>query len=113
MKTLDELKEAIDTPEVFCCHCDYYGEPNGCNYKPGACDAWKIAHDALAYINELEERISMMLIQMHGDCGCCIHRDRSLYESPCKECVRSDNWQSWEYDGLPEIPKEVQSSETD
>ena len=67
---------------------------------------------ALTYIEQLEERIQLMLIQMKGDCGVCKHRldERKLDDkqlgcrlSPaCYECLKKDGREMWEYEGLPE-----------
>lgn len=59
----------------------------------------KIAIDALTYIDQLEERISLMLIQMRGDCGVCKHRDEE--NGPCDTCMHDEDRHGWEYEGLP------------
>lgn len=71
------------------------------------------ANDALAYINQLEETISLMKIQMHGDCGVCKHREDQRVKadaqfgvrlSPaCYECLSKGGRSRWEYEGLPEV----------
>lgn len=59
--------------------------------------------DALAYIEQLEERIDLMMIQMRGDCGVCKHRNESAFQSTCSECTETEDNDLWEYEGLPEI----------
>lgn len=57
--------------------------------------------DALAYIEQLEERIDLMMIQMRGDCGCCKHRNAK--EEPCRSCLNEEDSPYWQYEGLPVI----------
>lgn len=74
-----------------------------------------VANDAMTYIEQLEERIQLMLIQMKGDCGVCKHRldERKLDDkqlgcrlSPaCYECLKKDGREMWEYEGLPELAR--------
>lgn len=80
----------------------------GCPYKPEkkealACSSGIMKKEALEYINELEERINLMLIQMRGDCGCCAYKGRPSYKSPCTECLCGENRPKWEYEGLPDV----------
>lgn len=35
MNTPEEIKKGLIDPEVFCDHCTYNGEPNGCNHPNG------------------------------------------------------------------------------
>lgn len=102
MKTPEEIKEGlrICTQED---HCD------GCPYlSVDFCETY-LQKDSFAYINALEETISLMKIQMRGDCGCCKHgRDGDMKR--CNECLLSREYHPlWEYEGLPEV--EVYESE--
>lgn len=54
MKTAEEIKKGLIDPEVFCGHCTYNGEPNGCNHPNGLCQAWENADDAYELIQYLE-----------------------------------------------------------
>ena len=111
MRTPEEIKRALT-----CCYmCNSCGDD--CPYDDMGCDIDKctseLAKDALLYIEQLEERIQLMLIQMKGDCGVCKHRqdERKLDDkqmgcrlSPaCYECLRKDGRSMWEYEGLPEV----------
>ena len=70
-------------------------------------------HELVEKYKQMEEAITLMKIQMHGDCGCCKHRndERKLEDkqlgcrlSPaCYECLRKDGRSQWEYEGLPEV----------
>jgi hypothetical protein len=64
--------------------------------------------DARAYINELEERISLMKIQMRGDCGCCKYKAEE--DEPCVSCVMNESKPAWEYEGLPELPQKGENA---
>ena len=54
MKTTEEIKNGLVDPEVFCDHCTYNGEPNGCNHPNGLCQAWENADNAYELIQYLE-----------------------------------------------------------
>lgn len=57
--------------------------------------------DAEAAIEEQDAVISLMQIQMEGDCGCCKHKND---RGPCAQCRSIAYHPDWEYEGLPEIP---------
>ena len=113
MKTPEEIKKGLD-----CCA----GDIHNCNKCP-YCTPYiektpcmtRIKSDAYKYIQQLEERIQLMLIQMKGDCGVCKHRmdERKLADkqlgcrlSPaCYECLKKDGREMWEYEGLPELAR--------
>ena len=77
-----------------------------------------VANIALAYIEQLEEQITLMKLQMKGDCGVCKHRndERKLEDkqfgcrlSPvCYECLKKDGREMWEYEGLPEVKNKLE-----
>ena len=110
MKTPEEIKQAlklcyVETEHVSdkpwpiraCVKCPYEHLADDCNDT--------LAKDALATITQLEETISLMMIQMRGDCGCCKHgRDMAW----CNRCLtsREDYHPLWEYEGLPEVKKD-------
>lgn len=62
--------------------------------------------DAEAAIEERDTVISLMKIQMMGDCGVCKHKN---VPTVCKECMSIAYHPDWEYEGLPEIPKKGES----
>ena len=98
MKTPEEIKKGLACGNCF--SCPYFTSVK----DPGDCGG-QAAKDALAYIAQLEETISLMLIQMRGDCGCCKHgRDMAW----CNRCLtsREDYHPLWEYEGLPEVKKD-------
>ena len=79
-----------------CSECVYHGKgARPCRIA--------IHEDAIGYIEELEARISLMKIQMRGDCGCCAYNKRPLHQPPCSECMCFPTRPKWEYEGLPEI----------
>lgn len=96
----DEIKIKLNNPCVRSCYdCR--------NHK--ACLRYT-GYAALAYIQQLEERIMGMKIQMHGDCGVCKHRhyaqvrqDGPHFEGPCHSCIQKETRPNWEYEGLPEV----------
>lgn len=108
MKTPDEIKKGLrlcSTWETNCEECPY-----NVGGKIFACGC-KLKGDALAYIEQIEERIALMLIQMRGDCGCCKHRNERPSEGgPCNKCAEKDGHPLWEYEGLPEVPKKGASA---
>lgn len=57
MKTPEEIKKGLSEPELFCSHCQYSGEPHGCNRPNGSCQAFDNADDALDYIQQLEAQV--------------------------------------------------------
>lgn len=105
MKTPEEIKE-IKTALECCASDECHGDHGECPYQYTIICVSTMAGQARSYINELEKRIDLMLIQMHGDCGCCAYKGRPSYKSPCTECLRSYDRPKWEYEWLPELPKE-------
>ena len=97
LKTPDEIKKSL-----FCCSVN-----RSCNkcplFETAPYCINNVMKDALCYIEQLEERIALMLIQMRGDCGCCAYKGRPSYKSPCTECLCSENRPKWEYEGLPDV----------
>lgn len=99
MRTPEELKESLNAcfVKMSCAGCNYPRSTIGFKCIVDMCK------DALTYIEQLEEKIDLMMIQMHGDCGLCKHKDEM--GARCAECVTSKkNRPNWEYEGLPEIP---------
>lgn len=96
MKTPNEIKNGLRhcrKTSICSSKCKYYMETE-CNIM--------LLDDAKAYIEQLEEQIDLMLIQMHGDCGVCKHRE--TLGAPCVACVTSKgNRPNWEWEGLPEV----------
>lgn len=95
MKTPEEIKYGLE-----CCANGKCAWVSGeCPYFSNTMCANDMKQDARAYINELEERISLMMIQMRGDCGVCKHRDEEY--GPCDTCMHDYERHGWEYEGLP------------
>ena len=102
MKTPDVIKEGLEVCRADECH----GHHTDCPYEDDFFCIMHICGDALAYIEHLEEQISLMKIQMLGDCGVCKHRNERPSEgSTCNKCAVKDGHPLWEYEGLPELPK--------
>ena len=104
MKTPEELKESLDACFVkkTCAACHYERDVCGEKCLVAMC------MDAKAYIEQMEEAISLMKIQMHGDCGVCKHRtgfdmDMARMSMRCYECMAKESRPNWEYEGLPEV----------
>lgn len=102
MKTPEEIKKALE-----CCgkgnrcknHCPFDGADNGIH----ECTS-RLSRETLYYISLLEEQISLMKIQMRGDCGVCRHRDST--GEPCASCMMgAGSRPNWEYEGLPELAR--------
>lgn len=106
MKTPEEIKE-IKTALECCSHDECKWESYECPYYQYSSCTSIMEGKALSYINELEERIRLMIIQMQGDCGCCAYKGRPSYKSPCTECMCSENRPKWEYEGLPELKHDL------
>lgn len=100
MKTPEQIKE-IKAGLECCASDECHGDNRECPYQYTVICISTMAGQALSYINELEERISLMLIQMHGDCGCCKHRNAK--EEPCRSCLNEEDSPYWKYEGLPVI----------
>lgn len=101
MKTPEEIKKGL------ACHMDGLGpfKPcSDCTYHGKGLKPCRIAvhEDALAYMEQLEERIALMMIQMKGDCGVCKHRGKP---DRCNECLAKYGRPLWEYEGLPEVAR--------
>lgn len=109
MKKPDETKNTLpccQVDEVTCRECRYFGQAFCANIA---------LKDAMTKIEQLNETISLMKIQMQGDCGCCKHRndDRVIEDgqmgcrlSPaCYECLSRGGRSQWEYEGLPEVER--------
>lgn len=106
MKKIEELKESLDACFVkgSCARCDYIRDIGGIKCVIDMCK------DAKAYIDQLEETITLMKIQMHGDCGVCKHRtgfdvEGAIMSQKCYECLRKESRPNWEYEGLPELAR--------
>lgn len=99
MKTPEEIKKALECRaredmRTGCRVCPYYD---------GKVCEGMVARDALVYIEQLEEAVSLMKIQMRGDCGTCKH-DRGRDMTVCGKCLASKEYHPlWEYEGLPEV----------
>lgn len=108
MKTPEEIKNGLN-----CCRFTVCPDCLDCPYHDDKCCKISVKKDALAYIEQLEEQISLMKLQMKGDCGVCKHRndERKLEDkqlgcriSPaCYECLKKDGRDMWEYEGLPDL----------
>lgn len=100
MMTHEEIKKGLE-----CCSKPQLSNPcKDCPYDECGCvedGKANVTHDALIYIEQLEEQIQLMKIQMHGDCGACKHND----DARCYECLKAKGRPLWEYEGLPELPK--------
>lgn len=99
MKTPETIKKALNICIQHdmdkCVECPY-------DKKCGRKDEG-LLQDIIALIEQLEETISLMKIQMHGDCGVCKHRKHTASET-CAKCLASKaDRPNWEYEGLPEV----------
>lgn len=109
MRSPEEIKFRLEWLAHPCSEVTY--DCDKCRYKD-ICDntySCDVSKEALSLIAQLEETISLMKIQMRGDCGCCKHgRDGDMKR--CNECLLSREYHPlWEYEGLPEV--EVYESE--
>lgn len=108
MKTPEEIKKGLaactrkgNEKLEKCEECPYYVEGQF------MCAMLDMMKDALAYIEQLEETISLMRIQMQGDCGCCKHGQDM---ARCNKCLTEKEYHPlWEYEGLPEVKKDDKS----
>lgn len=104
MMTPEEIKKGLACPVqkrsslLECSECAYHGrDMTPCRTA--------VHDDAIAYIEQLEEQVTLMKLQMRGDCGTCKHRDE--YETTCKVCCDAEfgYHPQWEYEGLPEVER--------
>lgn len=100
MKTPEEIKKGLRICRSLgmilggCGDCPYKGWDGDCECG--------LEDDALAYIQQLEERIDLMKLQMRGDCGTC--RFRLSINGRCHDCMEGGDdpyHPLWEYEGLP------------
>ena len=49
--------EEYDLEYDFCCDCEYFGEPNGCNRPNGTCDSYDRFMETYNRLVELEDKI--------------------------------------------------------
>lgn len=103
MKTPEEIKKALKLCAYDGCQEDRYE----CPFGGSVMCIENMVTDALAYIEQLEETISLMRIQMQGDCGCCKHGQDM---ARCNKCLTEKEYHPlWEYEGLPEVKGREQS----
>lgn len=102
MKTPDEIKN-IKEGLKSCSSDECHGDNGDCPYKNNVFCMMTMAGEAMAYIEQLEEHIDLMLIQMRGDCGTCKHKEER--GQICYECLEKEqsNKTNWEYEGLPDV----------
>ena len=103
MKTPEKIRSGL-----LCCVRPGINGCKECPYNDDESCAWRVKSDALTRIEQLEEQISLMKIQMHGDCGVCKHRtgfdmDMARMSMRCYECMAKESRPNWEYEGLPEV----------
>lgn len=70
------------------------------------CDVERIIIDAadmisalLAENNRLSDALMVLRIKARGDCGICRHKHVNVREEPCASCIRTDDRDSWQYEG--------------
>lgn len=104
MKTPEEIKK-LKLGLESCSSDECHGDHGECPYKNNVRCVMTIAGEAIVYIEQLEETISLMKIQMRGDCGCCLHgKDGEM--TTCNKCLTSKGYHPlWEYEGLPEVKR--------
>lgn len=104
MMTSEEIKAGLAhcITEDFCQDCPI-------KHK---CKENYVLIEIQSLIEQLEEQISLMKIQMHGDCGVCKHRSGCQIDGmdiamskTCYDCMMKESRPNWEYEGLPELPK--------
>lgn len=70
------------------------------------CDVKRIIIDAADMISalleendRLSEALMVLRIKARGDCGVCRHQHVNVREEPCASCIRTDDHDSWQYEG--------------
>ena len=105
MKKSEEIKKAVklcvENKECAGNDCPYF-EVTKCGEA--------LFKDILPFIEQLEETISLMKVQMHGDCGVCKHRtgfdvEGAIMSQKCYQCLKKESRPNWEYEGLPELAR--------
>ena len=112
MKTPEEIKK-IKEGLKRCSSVECSGEHGDCPYLCIAYCQDTVLGEALSCIEQLEERIDLMMIQMRGDCRCCAYKGRPSYKSPCTECLCGKNRPMWEYEGFPDEKKETKNEQNE
>ena len=95
MEFKEKVKAALTMfREEKCGSCPRSHENDGCA---------GMIRDAKAVIEQLEERIDLMMIQMRGDCGCCQYRAEPGNSEICMDCLNKAQHgeTNWVYEGLP------------
>lgn len=62
-------------------------------------DAADMISELLAENNRLSEALMVLRIKARGDCGVCRHQHVNVREEPCASCIRTDDHDSWQYEG--------------
>lgn len=86
-------------------HMKSITDVDGGKWIPANADALR---ELVEKYKQMEEAITLMKIQMHGDCGVCKHRDGfdvegAIMSQRCYECLKKETRPNWEYEGLPEV----------
>lgn len=117
MKKPEEIKKAL----AMCCEPNGTCAGKGCPYEEDCImHNWHhIDRDALAYIEQLETKVTLMKIQMHGYCSACRNfplaraeekTDDIKYTQLCRQCWMLEDKPFWEYEGLPgEVEQHAES----
>lgn len=87
--------DEYDTEYDFCCGCQYFGEPCGCNRPNGTCDNYDRFLETYNRLSELEDKIEKgtlvelpckvgtTIYQIYKDCSNCSHFKETGWEYDC------------------------------
>lgn len=70
-----------------------------CNVDGIGIDAADMISALLAENDRLSEALMVLRIKARGDCGVCRHQHVNVREEPCASCIRTDDHDSWQYEG--------------
>ena len=87
--------DGYDAEYDFCCGCQYFGEPCGCNSPHGTCDSYDRFLETYNRLSELEDKIEngtlgelpckvgTTIYQIYKDCSNCSHFKETGWEYDC------------------------------
>lgn len=116
--------DEYDAEYDFCCGCQYFGEPCGCNRPNGTCDSYDRFLETYDRLAELEEKIEAgtlvelpckvgtTIYQIYKDCSNCSHFKETGWEYDCWCDFDSEESKTmFEFDGDPDCVYIVKETE--
>ena len=103
MKSPDEIKKGLE--------CCFMNNCDGCPYDTDGCADNEGKADAIAYIDQLEQRLAQVECERDAavydlsTSSCCVdckHYKLSNETEPCKTCLKNGKKELWQWRGVCE-----------